>query len=77
MGSRASGRFWPLVGQDYETPDQIPYIGRTSEKPDLYMAAGFGSGACRADAGGQMIADLIENGRCRYEQLYSISRSDF
>ena len=64
--------------QDYETPDQIPYIGRISEKPDLYMAAGFGKwGLSSGTLAGQMIADLIENGRCRYEQLYSISRGDF
>jgi len=64
--------------QDYETPDQIPYIGRVSDDSNLYVASGFGKwGLSNGTLAGNMIADLITTGSCRYEGLYSRTRRDF
>jgi len=64
--------------QDYETPDQIPYIGRVSDGSNLYAAAGFGKwGLSGGTLAGSMISDLIATGSCPYEGLYSRTRGDF
>ena len=64
--------------QDYETPDRIPYIGRISENPNLYLASGFGKwGLSSGTLAGRMIADLIETGKSPYKELYATDRSDF
>jgi len=64
--------------QDYDTPDQIPYIGRISDHSNIYAAAGFKKwGLSNGTLAGNMIADLILNGNCRYEELYSRKRGDY
>lgn len=64
--------------QDYETPDEIPYIGRISDGANLYVAAGFRKwGISNGTLAGMMIADLITSGNCRFESLYSRTRADF
>lgn len=64
--------------QDYDTPDQIPYIGRLSDKSNVYVGAGFGKwGLSNGTLAGNMIAELITDGKCRYEKLYSRKRSDY
>jgi glycine/D-amino acid oxidase-like deaminating enzyme/nitrite reductase/ring-hydroxylating ferredoxin subunit len=64
--------------QDYDTPDQIPYIGRLSDHSNLYVAAGFKKwGLSNGTLAGNMIAELILNGNCRYEELYSRKRGDY
>jgi Rieske Fe-S protein len=64
--------------QDYETPDQIPYIGRLSDNSSLYVAAGFGKwGLTSGTLSGMMIADLITKGNCEYESIYSRKRADY
>jgi glycine/D-amino acid oxidase-like deaminating enzyme/nitrite reductase/ring-hydroxylating ferredoxin subunit len=64
--------------QDYETPDQIPYIGRLSDNSNLYVAAGFGKwGLTSGTLSGMMIADLITKGNCEYESVYSRKRADY
>ena len=63
--------------QDYDTPDELPYIGRVSDHSDLYIAAGFRKwGLTNGTLSGNMIAELITDGNCRYESLYSRSRPD-
>ena len=63
--------------QDYETPDQIPYIGRLSDDCNIYLATGYRKwGLTCGTLAGLMIADLIDTGRCDYEGLYSRNRSD-
>ncbi|MEA4934436.1 MAG: FAD-dependent oxidoreductase [Lawsonibacter sp.] len=63
--------------QDYETPDELPYIGRISDHSNLYVAAGFKKwGLSTGTLSGIMIADLIASGNCRFESLYSRSRAD-
>jgi glycine/D-amino acid oxidase-like deaminating enzyme/nitrite reductase/ring-hydroxylating ferredoxin subunit len=63
--------------QDYKTPDQIPYIGRISDHSEIYAATGFGKwGLTNGTLAGTMIADLIIDGHCNYEKLYSRNRSD-
>jgi glycine/D-amino acid oxidase-like deaminating enzyme/nitrite reductase/ring-hydroxylating ferredoxin subunit len=63
--------------QDYETPDQIPYIGRLSDESNIYVATGYRKwGLTCGTLAGLMIADLIDTGNCEYEDLYSRSRSD-
>lgn len=64
--------------QDYDTPDQIPYIGRLSDKSNIYLAAGFKKwGLSTGTLAGNMISELILNGNCRYEELYSRKRADY
>ncbi len=64
--------------QDYDTPDQIPYIGRLSDHSNIYVATGFKKwGLSNGTLAGNMISELILNGNCRYEQLYSRKRGDY
>jgi glycine/D-amino acid oxidase-like deaminating enzyme/nitrite reductase/ring-hydroxylating ferredoxin subunit len=63
--------------QDYDTPDEIPYIGRISDNSNIYLAAGFRKwGLSNGTLAGNMIAELITEGKCRYESLYSRTRAD-
>lgn len=63
--------------QDYNTPDQIPYIGRISDHSNIYVATGFKKwGLTNGTLAGNMIADLITDGNCDYEDLYSRERGD-
>lgn len=64
--------------QDYDTPDQIPYIGRLSDHSDIYVASGFKKwGLSNGTLAGNMISELILDGECRYEELYSRKREDY
>ncbi len=64
--------------QDYQTPDQIPYIGRLSDASNIYVATGFRKwGLTCGTLAGMMIAQLIDTGRCDYQDLYSGGRADF
>ena len=64
--------------QDYDTPDQIPYIGRLSDHSNIYVAAGFKKwGLSNGTLAGNMISELILDGDCRYEELYSRKRGDY
>jgi len=63
--------------QDYETPDQIPYIGRISDNSNIYAATGYCKwGLSSGTLAGMMLAELIDEGHCRYEALYARSRPD-
>lgn len=63
--------------QDYDTPDELPYIGRVSDNSNIYVASGFRKwGLSTGTLSGILIADLIETGNCRYESLYSRTRAD-
>lgn len=63
--------------QDYDTPDELPYIGRISDNSDIYVAAGFRKwGLSNGTLAGMMIAELVDTGRCRWESLYSRTRAD-
>lgn len=64
--------------QDYDTPDQIPYIGRISDKSNIYIASGFRKwGLSNGTLAGILISELIKDGNCRYEELYSRKRADY
>ena len=64
--------------QDYDTPDQIPYIGRISDNSNVYVASGFGKwGLSNGTLAGNMISELILDGKCRYEEVYSRKRRDY
>ena len=64
--------------QDYDTPDQIPYIGRLSDDSNIYVAAGFKKwGLSSGTLAGNMISEIILNGSCQYEELYSRKRGDY
>lgn len=63
--------------QDYDTPDEIPYIGRISDNSCIYAATGFRKwGLSNGTLSGMLIADLIITGNNRYEALYSRTRAD-
>ena len=64
--------------QDYETPDQIPYIGKVSANSNIYIAAGFGKwGLSNGTLAGIMLSQLILSGSCPYQDLYSRNRADY
>ena len=64
--------------QDYDTPDELPYIGRISDNSNIYVATGFRKwGLSNGTLSGMLIAELIKTGNCLYESLYSRTRSDF
>lgn len=64
--------------QDYETPDEIPYIGRISEHSNIYAATGYKKwGLTTGTLAGNMISELIESGKCHFEKLYAKDRKDF
>jgi len=63
--------------QDYDTPDELPYIGRISDRSNIYIASGFRKwGLSNGTLSGMLISDLIAAGSCRFERLYSATRSD-
>lgn len=64
--------------QDYDTPDELPYIGRISDHSNIYAAAGFRKwGLSNGTLSGMLISDLVTTGKCRFEGLYSRTRADF
>jgi glycine/D-amino acid oxidase-like deaminating enzyme/nitrite reductase/ring-hydroxylating ferredoxin subunit len=64
--------------QDYETPDQIPYIGRISDHSTIYVGTGYGKwGLSSGTLAGMLLADLITTGSCPYEAVYSRKRPDY
>lgn len=64
--------------QDYDTPDKLPYIGRLSDNSNIYVAAGYKKwGMTSGTLAGMMLSELILDGNCRYEELYSRSRGDY
>lgn len=62
--------------QDCMTLDGIPYAGHfTSDTPNLYVATGFGKwGMTNSMASAMLIRDLIVQGHCEWEEVYSPSR---
>jgi glycine/D-amino acid oxidase-like deaminating enzyme/nitrite reductase/ring-hydroxylating ferredoxin subunit len=63
--------------QDYDTPDELPYIGRISDNSNIYVATGFRKwGLSNGTLSGVMIADLITTEKCQFESLYSRHRAD-
>lgn len=63
--------------QDYDTPDELPYIGRISDNSNIYVASGFRKwGLSNGTLSGMLLADLISTGSCSYEGLYSKTRAD-
>ena len=63
--------------QDYQTPDQIPYIGRISDHSNIYVATGYRKwGLSSGILSGMMLAELIDTGHCNYESLYARNRPD-
>ncbi len=64
--------------QDYETPDQIPFIGRLPDCSRIFFASGFGKwGLSNGTLAGRMLAELIHEGHSRFETLFSLKRADF
>ncbi len=64
--------------QDYQSPDLLPYIGRISGRSNIYVASGYHKwGLTNGTLAGNMLAELIDTGSCRYEGLYARTRSDF
>lgn len=64
--------------QDYQTPDQVPYIGRISNSSNIFVASGYGKwGLSSGTLAGNIISELITNGKSRYEKIYSRTRPDY
>ncbi|MBW4082178.1 FAD-dependent oxidoreductase [Paenibacillus sp. S150] len=61
--------------QDLITLDRVPYIGKTADDEEIYIATGFGKwGMTNGTLAAQMIADGILRRRNPYTELYDPSR---
>jgi glycine/D-amino acid oxidase-like deaminating enzyme/nitrite reductase/ring-hydroxylating ferredoxin subunit len=64
--------------QDYQTPDQVSYIGRISNNSNIFIATGYGKwGLSNGTLSGIILSELIVNGKSDYESIYSRERPDF
>lgn len=64
--------------QDYQTPDQVSYIGRIAKNSNIFIGTGYGKwGLSNGTLAGNMISDLITDGNCNYEEIYSRERPDY
>lgn len=63
--------------QDCITLDDMPYIGRYSEKtPDMYVATGFNKwGMTQSMVSASLLSDMIQGKRNEYEDIFSPSRT--
>lgn len=61
--------------QDLVTLDRVPYIGKISDKEEIYIATGFGKwGMTSGTLAAQIISDQIERRDNPYTELYDPSR---
>lgn len=64
--------------QDYQTPDQVSYIGQIAEGSNMYIATGYGKwGISNGTLAGILLSELLTEGKCKYEDIYSKGRADF
>lgn len=64
--------------QDYQTPDQVSYIGRIGNNSNIYIATGYAKwGLSNGTLSGIILSELISNGASEYEEIYSKNRPDF
>jgi nitrite reductase/ring-hydroxylating ferredoxin subunit len=51
---------WRWVNEDYDSPDRLPFVGASSQAPNLYVATGFNAwGISNGTAAGILIAEQI------------------
>ena len=62
--------------QDCITLDDMPYIGRYSEKtPDLYVATGFNKwGMTQSMLAATMLSDMVQGKKSEYEEIFTPQR---
>lgn len=68
---------WRWCNEDYDTPDQVPYVGAPDPEgtPGFYVATGFNAwGITNGTAAGIMLADLIAEGSSPWQALYDPAR---
>lgn len=63
--------------QDYETLDNVPYVGRlTSKEENIYVATGFGKwGMSNGTAAARLLSDKILGKDSPWEEVFNPSRS--
>lgn len=67
---------WRWVNEDYDSPDNLPYVGEPSPKaPGMYIATGFGGwGISNGTAAGITIADQVLGRANPWTELYDPTR---
>ena len=67
---------WRWVNEDYDSPDRLPFVGASSQAPNLYVATGFNAwGISNGTAAGILIAQQILGKSLAWASLYDPDRS--
>lgn len=63
--------------EDYDTPDRVPYIGKSPSSENVYMASGFGGwGMTNGTLSAMIVSDLILERENPWAPFYNPSRID-
>ena len=67
---------WRWVNEDYDSPDRLPFVGASSQAPNLYIATGFNAwGISNGTAAGILIAQQILGKTPAWASIYDADRS--
>ena len=66
---------WRWVNEDYDSPDRLPFVGASSQAPNLYVATGFNAwGISNGTAAGILIAQQILGETPAWASIYDPDR---
>jgi glycine/D-amino acid oxidase-like deaminating enzyme/nitrite reductase/ring-hydroxylating ferredoxin subunit len=66
---------WRWVNEDYDSPDRLPFVGASSQAPNLYIATGFNAwGISNGTAAGMQIAQQILGEPPAWASIYDPDR---
>jgi glycine/D-amino acid oxidase-like deaminating enzyme/nitrite reductase/ring-hydroxylating ferredoxin subunit len=66
---------WRWVNEDYDSPDRLPFVGASSQAPNLYVATGFNAwGISNGTAAGILIAQQILGETPAWASVYDPDR---
>ena len=66
---------WRWVNEDYDSPDRLPFVGASSQAPNLYVATGFNAwGISNGTAAGVLMAQQILGKTPAWAPIYDPDR---
>jgi glycine/D-amino acid oxidase-like deaminating enzyme/nitrite reductase/ring-hydroxylating ferredoxin subunit len=66
---------WRWVNEDYDSPDRLPFVGASSQAPNLYVATGFNAwGISNGTAAGVLVAQQILGKTPAWASIYDPDR---
>jgi glycine/D-amino acid oxidase-like deaminating enzyme/nitrite reductase/ring-hydroxylating ferredoxin subunit len=72
---RVGDAAWRWVNEDYDSPDRLPFVGASSQAPNLYVATGFNAwGISNGTAAGILIAQQILGTAPAWGSIYDPAR---